>query len=163
MASLTQWTWIWANSGSWLWTGRPGVLQSMGLQRDMTEWLTWTEKDSTDGHLSWWPGSCWFCFSAVEHSPMEGTMETQSWGPLTRRLDAKDWWHDLKLIEMGKSPRARRYFPRRKRMPLINTITDCNCIINTNIDYCQILLSYSCPLGSLVARSALLPSVFYYQ
>ena len=48
-------------------------------------------------------------------------------------------------------------------MPLINTITDCNCIINTDIDYCQILLSYSCPLGSLVARSALLPSVFYYQ
>ena len=33
MASLTQWTWIWVNSGSWWWTGRPGVLQSMGLQR----------------------------------------------------------------------------------------------------------------------------------
>ena len=30
MASLTQWTWIWVNSGSWWWTGRPGMLQSMG-------------------------------------------------------------------------------------------------------------------------------------
>ena len=29
----TQCTWVWANSGSWWWTGRPGVLQSMGLQR----------------------------------------------------------------------------------------------------------------------------------
>ena len=33
MASLTQWTWVWASSGSWWWTGRPGVLQSLGLQR----------------------------------------------------------------------------------------------------------------------------------
>ena len=32
MASLTQWTWVWVNSGSWWWTGRPGVLQSMGSQ-----------------------------------------------------------------------------------------------------------------------------------
>ena len=33
MASPTQWTWIWASSGSRWWTGRPGVLPSMGLQR----------------------------------------------------------------------------------------------------------------------------------
>ena len=33
MASPTQWTWIWAGSGSWWWTGKPGVLQSMGLHR----------------------------------------------------------------------------------------------------------------------------------
>ena len=32
MASPTQWTWVWVNSGSWWWTGRPGVLQSMGSQ-----------------------------------------------------------------------------------------------------------------------------------
>jgi len=30
MASLTQWTWVWVNSRSRRWTGRPGVLQSMG-------------------------------------------------------------------------------------------------------------------------------------
>ena len=33
MASLTQWTWVWASSRSWWWTGRPVVLQSMGSQR----------------------------------------------------------------------------------------------------------------------------------
>ena len=33
MASPTQWTWVWANSRSWWWTGRPSVLQSMGSQR----------------------------------------------------------------------------------------------------------------------------------
>ena len=32
MASPTQWAWVWVNSGSWWWTGKPGVLQSMGLQ-----------------------------------------------------------------------------------------------------------------------------------
>ena len=33
MASLTRWTWVWVSSGSWFWTGKPGVLQSMGFQR----------------------------------------------------------------------------------------------------------------------------------
>ena len=33
MASPTPWTWVWANSRSWWWTGRPGVLRSMGSQR----------------------------------------------------------------------------------------------------------------------------------
>ena len=36
MASLTQWTWVWASSGSWWWAGRPGGLQSMRLQRVKT-------------------------------------------------------------------------------------------------------------------------------
>ena len=33
MASLTQWTWVWANSGQWWGTGKPSMLQSMGSQR----------------------------------------------------------------------------------------------------------------------------------
>ena len=46
MASPTRWTWVWVNSGSWWWTGRPGVLRFMGSQKvrhdSMTE-LNWTE------------------------------------------------------------------------------------------------------------------------
>ena len=38
MASLTQWTWVWASSGSWWWTGKPGVLQSTGSQRVRHDW-----------------------------------------------------------------------------------------------------------------------------
>ena len=48
MASLTRWTWVWVDSGSWWWTGRPGVLQLMGSQRvghDWTTELNWTMKD----------------------------------------------------------------------------------------------------------------------
>ena len=40
IASLTQWTWIWASFRSWWWTGRPGMLQSMGLQRVRHDWAT---------------------------------------------------------------------------------------------------------------------------
>ena len=40
MASLTQWTWVWVDSGSWWWTGKPGVLQSMGSQRVRHGWAT---------------------------------------------------------------------------------------------------------------------------
>ena len=46
MASPTQWTWVWVSSGSGWWTGKPGMLQSMGWQRVRHNWVTelnWTE------------------------------------------------------------------------------------------------------------------------
>ena len=45
MASPTQWIWVWVNSGSWWWTGRPGSLLSMGSQRVGHDWVT---------ELNWW-------------------------------------------------------------------------------------------------------------
>ena len=46
MASLTRWSWVWVNSRSLWWTGRPGVLWFMGLQRIRHDWVTelnWTD------------------------------------------------------------------------------------------------------------------------
>ena len=46
MASLSRWTWVWVNSRSWWWTGRPGVLWFMRSQRVGHYWATelnWTE------------------------------------------------------------------------------------------------------------------------
>ena len=40
MASPTQWTWVWVDSRSWWWTGRPGVLQFMGSQWVGHDWVT---------------------------------------------------------------------------------------------------------------------------
>ena len=40
MASPTRWTWVWVNSGSWWWTGRPGVLRFMGSHRIGHDWAT---------------------------------------------------------------------------------------------------------------------------
>ena len=45
MPSLTRWTWVWASSGSWWWTGKPGILQSMMSQRVGHDWAT---------ELNWW-------------------------------------------------------------------------------------------------------------
>ena len=45
MASPTQWTWVWEKSASWWWTGRHGMVQSMGSQRVRHDWMTelnWT-------------------------------------------------------------------------------------------------------------------------
>ena len=62
MASLTQCRWVWVNSWSWRWTGRPGVLQFMGSQRVRHYWVTeqkWTElnglekKGKTDNTKMW--------------------------------------------------------------------------------------------------------------
>ena len=46
MASPTGWTWVWVNSRSWWWTGRPSVLWFMGFQRVRHDWVTelsWTD------------------------------------------------------------------------------------------------------------------------
>ena len=46
VASPTRWPWVWVDSGSWWWIGRPGVLQFMGSQRVRHDWVTelnWTE------------------------------------------------------------------------------------------------------------------------
>ena len=51
MASWTRRTWVWVNSGSWWWTGRPGMLQSTGLQRVRHNWVTelnWLNEDNED-------------------------------------------------------------------------------------------------------------------
>ena len=50
VASLTGWTWLWASSGSWWWTGKSAVLQSMGSQRVGHDWAT---------ELNWTKGGGW--------------------------------------------------------------------------------------------------------
>ena len=55
MASLTRWTWVWVDSGSWWWTGRPGVLWFMGSQRVGHDWATelnWIELSHQQQWLS---------------------------------------------------------------------------------------------------------------
>jgi len=67
MASLTQWTRVWVDSGSWWWTGRPRMLQVMGSQRVRHDWAT---------ELNWWDQMPWSLFSEcwalsrVFHSPL---------------------------------------------------------------------------------------------
>ena len=60
---LTRWTWVWVNSRSWWWTGRPGVLWFMGLQRVGHDWATdliWSD------HLFKPPGFVMICKAATD-------------------------------------------------------------------------------------------------
>ena len=55
MVSSTLWTWVWASSKSWWWTGKPGILQSIGSQSVGHDWVTglkWTELKSINGPYS---------------------------------------------------------------------------------------------------------------
>ena len=90
MASLTQWTWLWVKSGSFWWTGRPGVLHSMGSQRVRQDWMTelnWTELNSlyTQTHTHHTSQYSWIqkdkvhalCSSSTQHPPI--TLEPGYW------------------------------------------------------------------------------------
>ena len=84
MASLTLWMWVWVISGSLWWTGRPGVLQFMGLQRVGHNWATelnwtfvyiWSDSAESTGpyhHLSYQPVdednvAWWICCMLCGH------------------------------------------------------------------------------------------------
>ena len=73
MASPTRWTWVWANSGSWWWTGKPGMLQSMGSQRFGHDWATDLKCDENER-----PGKslCFkaFCLAALYNEDISHTL-----------------------------------------------------------------------------------------
>ena len=72
MASPTQWTWVWVNSGSWWWTGRPGLLRSMGSQSRTTERLNWTD--------------------ALQYSCLENSMDRGAWSATVHGVAKSGTW-----------------------------------------------------------------------
>ena len=64
MASLTQWTWVWISSGSWWWTGRPGLLWFMGSQRVGHDWAT---------ELNWW------CYRKTQMKFLVNPVHSRKW------------------------------------------------------------------------------------
>ena len=54
MASPTQWTWVWVNSGSWWWTGRPVMLQSMRSQRFRHDLVTEVNQEKSSMNRLFW-------------------------------------------------------------------------------------------------------------
>ena len=103
MASPTQWTWVWASSRSWWQTGRPGVLQSMGLQRVGHDWVTELNRYSWrwDDWLSplWVNGtagieytSSFLCISGDSSKPSNFDMSVKYQGVL---LKCRFWFWKL--------------------------------------------------------------------
>ena len=63
MVSPTWWTWVWINSRSWRWTGRPGVLQPMGTQRVGHSWVT--ELNWVESRLLWLQWKSWDALNSL--------------------------------------------------------------------------------------------------
>ena len=92
MASLPQWTWVWVNSGSWWWTGRPGVLQYMESQRVGHDWATelnWTDGTGCRG-LS--PSIVFLYFFALITQVGEGKGNPLQYFCLENPVDGGAWW-----------------------------------------------------------------------
>ena len=102
ITSLTRWTWVWVSSGSWWRTGRPGVLQSMGLQIVGHDWATelrrapWelimilnTAGTKTPG----WTNPCWFLTQRLEHRDSDDSSNQTHNG-----VAAEEEWTQFHLI-----------------------------------------------------------------
>ena len=82
MASPTWWTWVWVNSGSWWWTGRPGVLQSMGLQWVGHNWVTelnWMWELDCEEH---WAPKNWCFWIVVLEKTVESPLDSKEIKPV---------------------------------------------------------------------------------
>ena len=79
MASPTQWTWVWVNSGSWWWTERPGVLQSMGSQGVRHNWMA-----NNTLKLANYPSAC---ISLANINPRQFSSVAQSFLTLCNPMD----------------------------------------------------------------------------
>ena len=89
MALQTQWTWVWVNSRSWWWTGKPGMLQSTRSQRVRHDWATelnWTGE--LQKNSKFWYLTCWWMmkFSSNKHEKRNDLGKVNSvWGLLGLR------------------------------------------------------------------------------
>ena len=99
MVSPTQGTWVWENSGSWWWTGKPGVLQSMESQRVRHFWAT---------ELNWTP----FSFLKSYHFCQ------REWGPLTIQWPSLPSPSLTSYSLIGKKKESRTHTPKGKEKTL---------------------------------------------
>ena len=107
MASPTQWTWVWVNCGSWWWTGRPGVLQSMGSQRVGHDWAT---------ELNWSDSRPDTLLQGGELlSATESWLLSNTWKWFVQRLIPVDKARNLGRGAQAESSRRRE--PRRTALP----------------------------------------------
>ena len=111
MASPIQWTWVWVNSGSWCWTGRPGMLQSMGSQRVRHDWAT---------ELNWESKAVCNCINTGQWNEqrMQGHF---IW--CNKELDRWEWHPNMDQCMTKESGACRRMLGKRREIKaLIRTV-----------------------------------------
>ena len=123
MASLTRWAWVWVNSRSWWWTGRPGVLRFMGLQRVRHDWATelnWTCLQNQEFSQPSSPGLRIF----LNNSNLSGLFTVTSLLVLPRWLGGKESADQCRRGKrcrfspwVGRIPRSRKWQPTLVFLP----------------------------------------------
>ena len=97
MASMNQRTWIWVSSGSWQWTGKPGILQSVGSQRVRHDWVTelkvWIIYRTQ--HF-WWP-------SGKESTCQNRRRRRHGFDPWVRKILCRRKWQSTLVLLPGTS------------------------------------------------------------
>ena len=122
MTALTWWTWVWVNSGRWWWTGRPGELWFMGLQRVGHGWATelnWIELKEIGCHFK-------ICWTEVPTSLkfLGGVVNNEVWGTfhsLTNVVFLHSSWHftvDYIIVQRVSDTNKRLLFG-------IKSLTEC--------------------------------------
>ena len=100
MASPTWWTWVWVNSRSWWWTGRPGVLRFMGSQRVRHDWAT---------ELNWIWLSAWVFAPMIQNSTCH---EIKAGSNLWSIFQTKICWVSLKQLTWRSVVRDLMCYPK---------------------------------------------------
>ena len=140
MASLTQWTWVWVNSRSWWWTGRPGMLRFMGSQRVGHNWET-ELTDFFKGRLSMNLPEAWTVFrywGPASHAN-GGPIPVTSPGPAHQHKVTTEQRANLKLPNLKTLIEPPK---RKKGMP--------SSVLMLNISQCSVL-NISAKVGSVTS------------
>ena len=105
MAGWHHWLdgpWVWVNSGSWWWTGRPGVLRFMGSKRVGHDWATelnWTECISKNWSSDYFPSVAVVIYTAL---PSTGRNFSYRWGGFTRNFWGQgQLWFSMIMMMTG--------------------------------------------------------------
>ena len=99
MTLPAQWTWVWASFGRWWRTGKPGMLQSIGLQRVGHNWVTEQQQISLWRAPSLWPAQLLSCVQLFETPP---TIAQHA--PLSMRFSRQEYWIGLPFLSLGDLP-----------------------------------------------------------
>ena len=104
MTSPTWWTWVWVNSGSWWWTGKPGVLQSIELQ-NWTRLNDWNELNSLSSDVV-------FNLKNILHSWTQGLIKS-AFSQLTYNIiyATHTWWYITEFFTIFKYESLIRFYP----------------------------------------------------